>query len=377
MFGVSDGLRPSFAFDDQHGGLVFDTQQFSASSPTLQPDFFKGLLDLGQELICCRKLDDTIIFANRAYCRFFGKQPFEITGTRWLPPLSTPDVSVLDRFAASYSGSAPARCTREAIIANKNVETIHVRYQGIFDTNRQLIGRCSIGSRHQIADARQEKKEYTLRQLAVSVAEAQERERRRIAVDIHDEIGQNLYLLRLRLDNLPHTPHPKNDQCLKELLAIIDATIEKTRSMTATIGSQILLDFGLSKAIKSIADDLADNFDLKVSLSVDDIPDDTPRVLIAVIYRGVRELAHNAAKHANARNVQIRLRCTPMFVYASVEDDGEQQKHELAEPDFGFGLRTLKEQLELLGGMFSISGKERPQGLKAEFALPLQSPQNN
>jgi signal transduction histidine kinase len=337
-------------------------------------------------MICGRNSDDTITYANAAYCRFFGAQPHDLVGTRWMPPVVRPDKSVLDSFSSPSSESMT--CLRLVENERKQIVPLFVEYIGLFNAVG-LSGYCSIarkpiqepnrlGSTHQnerFNDFRIARKEQTIRALALSVAEAQEKERRKIAVDLHDDIGQMLYLLRMKIDGLRELGNAPG--ILDESISILDQIIAKTRSMTADIGSRILQDFGLSQAIRAFAEEIERQFSITFQVSIDALPDDIPETIQAISYRVIRELLFNIVKHAEADLATVHVQSGAGFIKVDIADNGAPRDAVVDVDRFGFGLKSIREQIQLVGGVFLIKINRALGGIHVQFVLPTSASDSN
>lgn len=383
MFGPHDILRPNFRRD----GSERMTSAFIATNASAQPcaKFPEWVLSHTSSMICGRNSDDTITYANTAYCRFFGVQSHDLIGTRWMPPVVRPDKSVLDSFSSPSSESMT--CLRLVENERKQIVPLLVEYIGLFNT-AGLSGYCSIARKpisepnrlgsipqsERFNDFRIARKEQTIRALALSVADAQEKERRKIAVDLHDDIGQMLYLLRMKIDGLRELG--STPDVLEESLLILDQIISKTRSMTADIGSRILQDFGLSQAIRAFAEEIERQFSITFQVSIDALPEDISETIQAITYRVIRELLFNIVKHAQADLATIHIQGGTGFIKVDVADNGTPRDAVVDVDRFGFGLKSIKEQIQLVGGVFLIKISRALGGIHVQFVLPTTAPDN-
>ncbi len=138
----------------------------------------------------------------------------------------------------------------------------------------------------------------SLRRLAAEVCLAEERERRRIAADLHDHLGQALALMKMRLQNLRgDAVLGGHGSTLDELVALSDQAIRYTRSLTFDLSPPVLYELGLGPALEWLGEDLARRHGLKVAVRDRArlaLPDD----LKVMLWKSARELLHNVVKHA-------------------------------------------------------------------------------
>jgi len=196
----------------------------------------------------------------------------------------------------------------------------------------------------------------SLRRLAAEVSLAEERERRRIAEDLHDHLGQALALLKIRLRSLRgDAMFGGHDAALEELVALSDQAIRYTRGLTFELSPPILYELGLGPALEWLGEDTARRHGLRV-----DVRDITPRKLPddlkVMLWKSARELLHNVVKHARAHTVTITLECRDREVALTIADDGNGFDPALARRDAGaqFGLFSIEERLGQLGGRMDL-----------------------
>jgi len=196
----------------------------------------------------------------------------------------------------------------------------------------------------------------SLRRLAAEVSLAEERERRRIAEDLHDHLGQGLALIKLRLKALRgDAALGGHDLALDELVDLSDQAIRYTRGLTMELSPPMLYELGLGPALEWLGEKIARKHGLRVRVRASGrlaLPDD----LKVMLWKSARELLHNVVKHAEATNVKIRLEATDRRVLLEVADDGRGFDSKRARHDAGdgFGLFSIDERLFQLGGRMEL-----------------------
>ncbi|MBU2548504.1 MAG: PAS domain S-box protein [Proteobacteria bacterium] len=252
------------------------------------------------------------------------------------------------------------------------------RFYPIFD-HEGRVGRVAFFSRDMTLQirAKEERQAYQnqLRLLASELAMAEERERRRLAEHLHDQIGQTLAYSLTRLRGLVDAvPDKEMRSSLDQITGLLQEAIKDTRSLTRDLSPPMLYDFGLGSAVEWLVDEVQRDHGLFVQTEIDEGEGSLDEDIRATIYRVVRELLINVVKHAQAATVRVSIRAYNRSVSCQVEDDGmgfEQPKQgaRLA-AGMGFGLFSIRERIEYLGGKFSIvsiPGK----GTLVSFFLPL------
>ena len=196
----------------------------------------------------------------------------------------------------------------------------------------------------------------SLRRLAAEVCLAEERERRRIAADLHDHLGQGLAVIKIRLQRLRgDAVFGGHGQALDDLLALSDQAIRYTRGLTFELSPPVLYELGLGPALEWLAEDTERRHGLRVRVrarSRTALADDEK----VILWKSARELLHNVVKHAAAKQVEIRLEDSDGGVRLVVGDDGCGFDASLARRDIGerFGLFSIEERLRQMGGGFTL-----------------------
>jgi len=213
-----------------------------------------------------------------------------------------------------------------------------------------------------------------LRSLASQLTLAEEKERRRLAVQLHDQIGQNLALSNIKLQELRATLANNGADSLVEevdnLSHLLTQTIEETQSLTSRISPPILYDLGLEAALEWLTDRISQQHGLLAYFESDRQPKPVDDNLKVLLFQAVQELLVNVVKHAQASSLKVSMWRQDNQLNIGVEDDGVGFDPGI--PPYkngkggGFGLFSIRERLRPLGGRLEV--KSEPQG-GAEFIL--------
>ena len=214
-----------------------------------------------------------------------------------------------------------------------------------------------------------------LRALAYEISVAEERERRRIAEGLHDEIGQALAIVKLKLGELAHSPgEPASPGLIEELRVVLDQAARATRSMTFELSPHVLHQLGLEAAVESLGKRLERVYGLRFRCERDAQPIALPEEMLVILFRVVRELLLNVHKHAQARNALTAVHRIADQVVVRVEDDGVGFAPGKLSPAFtpngGFGLFSAAAQIQALGGHIEVDTTHRP-GSRIVVSVPL------
>ena len=218
--------------------------------------------------------------------------------------------------------------------------------------------------------------------LAISVSEANEKEKRRLASDLHDEIGHDLVVLKLYLEliiaDAEETMNGDVRKRLGEACGLATRAIEAVRRLAFDLGPGIFDESGFIPAIRSYARRFSVTTGVKATVRVaSQFTQLQPGEELA-LYRVLQGAFSNVLKHSRARTVAIAVSNDADSVYMSIEDDGKgfNVARKLRDPHASFGLQAMRERIELLGGRFQIlspvthAGKRR-FGTRIEIVLPL------
>jgi signal transduction histidine kinase len=201
------------------------------------------------------------------------------------------------------------------------------------------------------------------------VVAAQEAERQRIALELHDETGQALTSLLLGLRTASDTTDPATrERVLGSLRELASSTLQDVRRLAVELRPKALDDFGLVPALERLGDGLRERTGLQVDI-VARLVERLPPEVETALYRIVQEALTNVVKHAGARHVSVLLTRKAGSVSAVVEDDGVGFDPS-EDGDGGLGLVGMRERVALLGGRLSVeSGPESGTTIAAEVPI--------
>jgi len=190
--------------------------------------------------------------------------------------------------------------------------------------------------------------------LSRQLLQAQEEERRRITRELHDETGQALMVLRFQLEMLAGESIDDSQKArIQESLVLLDRTIDGLRRTIARLSPRVLEELGLVVAIRKQLQLLARHTTVRAHEELPEDMEDLDQDIQVAVYRSVQEALHNVAKHARARNANVRLTISGTKVMLEIEDDGVGFSTRNA-ADRGFGLKGMRERATALGGSMKI-----------------------
>jgi PAS domain S-box-containing protein len=202
-----------------------------------------------------------------------------------------------------------------------------------------------------------------LRLLSSRILEVQESERKRVARELHDGIGQALTGIKFALENgvrrLKETGTAPHFKVLDDIIPLIQATVDETRRIAMGLRPSTLDDIGISETIYWFCQQFESIYkNIRILKLIEVEEDQIPETLKTVIFRVLQETLNNVAKHSGADRVQLSLQQQNNTVKLIVEDNGSGFDSEnpalQTAMGQGFGLAGMRERVELSGGIFSL-----------------------
>jgi signal transduction histidine kinase len=201
-----------------------------------------------------------------------------------------------------------------------------------------------------------------LRSLASELSLTEERERRNIATDLHDHIGQSLAISRMKLKALQDLVSSVDlAQPLEDVQELIEEAIDYTRTLMFKLSSPMLYDLGFESAVEWLTEELQKKHGISSSFKDDESPKPLDDEVRTLLFQAVRELLINIAKHAQASKAKVSVRKNGNNIRIDIKDDGvgfdisKIGPHE--DKTGGFGLFNIRERLDYIGGNFEIKSK--------------------
>ena len=193
-----------------------------------------------------------------------------------------------------------------------------------------------------------------LRALSRRLFEVQEEERRRLARDLHDDVGQALTALKIQLESLARTAGSRVDECVDT----VQHTLERVRQLSLSLRPPQLDDLGLAAALRSHLDRQARVAGLQAHFEAEEALNELPPDTETACFRIAQEAITNVLRHARARNLWVRLFTAGGRLAISVRDDGHgfdvEEVRERSAGAGSLGLLGMEERIALAGGSFEL-----------------------
>lgn len=241
---------------------------------------------------------------------------------------------------------------------------------------RSFIAMAEDTTKRREAEQQVHRDQQRLRHLASELDQAAERERRHLAASLHDGLAPLLAVARMKLQALRATASDEAGPILAEAGALVEQALGQARALTFDLSPPVLYELGFEAALEWLAERTQAQHGVRVTLDDDGRPKPLREDVRVALFRSVRELLHNVAKHAWARHVRISVDRDGDRIRVLVEDDGVG--FDPAEPAAaagrceGFGLFAIRERLDYLGGRFVIESAQG-RGTRATLVAPLEA----
>jgi PAS domain S-box-containing protein len=384
LFTLSVNAVPLFENDRVIGMAGFGrdiTKQKEAEEALLKnEERFRTLVETMNEGLGVKDENGLWTYANDKLCYILGHFQGELVGR---PVIDFVDEAHRATFEEALTLQRKGEHKPyELTWTNKNgtkIPTI-VSPKPIFSKNGEFKGSFAIitdiTERKQAEETLRES-EKQLRYLSSQLMTIQEQERKRISAELHDELGQALAVMKLRLKSIEKGLRKEQEPIRKDCegtLHYIDEVIENVRRLSRDLSPAILEDLGLSAALRWMLNEFTEVYHIDVAF------DDTveidhlfSRKAQIVLYRIFQEALTNIGKHAQATHVSIAIKEEGDKISFLVEDDGKGfdlgriTRKDVTEK--GIGLVTMNERVRMLGGSLHLMSQE-VGGTRIAFAIP-------
>jgi len=248
-------------------------------------------------------------------------------------------------------------------IADHTAPILHARLQRNRQEKERKLAEKMLQEAHDELERRVEERTAELRRISSRLIEVQESERKRIAMELHDSIGQFLAAIKFGLENainiIPENEAKKSVELLKALVPLIQQASDDVRRIHTDLRPGLLDDLGIIATISWFCREFERfHSDIQVEKQIDIEEKQVPDSLKTVIFRILQEALHNVAKHAKASLVRVALTKANDQIALFLEDNGQgfdiDHALSLESSERGFGLASMKERAKLSGGSLVI-----------------------
>ncbi len=319
--------------------------------------------------------DDLIVFANRACAALFGAADRAALIGKSIYTLLVPEShrAVREKVAQALASGQPMPAVNERIARlDGTVRDVVIAVAGLPDHGRTAVQMAISDVTERARESQElERSQRELRRLSANLVDAREEERRRIARELHDELGQRLTALKMELASLASPPPtPALDERVAAMIDMVDETVASVRRIATDLRPLMLDDLGLNAAIEWLADGWARRMGIAVKLRIGRADPRVSEAAAIALYRMVQEALTNIARHARATEVMITIRRQAKELVLTVQDNGVGFTEPSMYQEGSHGLMGIRERAYMLGGQMDI-GNSPGGGGRISVRLPL------
>jgi len=326
---------------------------------------------------------DRIVFINNQFGEMFGYEKDELLNMNFTSIIHPDDRRNFQNFCGIPLPGESDESEFEIRGIRKNGEIIYLSGRNSvveFNGNKGILGNVSNITRRKMAEKELRKSEAELRFLSNQLLSAEERERKRIARDIHDSIGQVLSAIKFSVESsllaIGEQSYRTAQEALEKIIPLTQQSIDEVRRIIMDLRPSMLDDLGLVATISWFCREFESVYtNITITKQIEAEEKDIPPALKIVIYRIMQEALNNAAKHSRNNSVKVYLKKNRDSLELTIEDNGtgfDLKKIQSRDSNRkGMGLASMKERAQLSGGTFDIqSGYET--GTKIKVLWPSQ-----
>ncbi len=344
-------------------------------------EIYRSLLNSCADAIVIYDMEGRTKYVSDSFTRIFGWTLQELQGKLipYVPDsereLTKKQVDAVVKHGIAGSGFETKRFTKDQRLLDTRISAS--RYHDHEGNPAGMLVILSDITENKKAETALAHSEKQLRLLSAQLLAAQENERKRVAQELHDGIGQSLTAIKFRLENaLKQTEEgvpAVQGESIQAIIPVIQSAIEEVRRISMDLRPSILDDLGIVATISWFCREFQATYagitvDKHIALTEPEVPD----ALKIVIFRLVQEALNNVAKHSKADSVRIRLAKRQGGIELEISDNGVgfdwNAALDSARFRKGFGLASMRERTESLGGSFSIeTSSGRWTGIRATW----------
>ena len=311
--------------------------------------------------------DGKIEFANEKFADIYGYSKEELIGMDSLKLVHPDDRPLVKKLREKRlrGEKVPAEYESRGLKKNRDIIWVMRSFSPITYKGRLAIsGIVSDISKRREAEEALRQSDKELRILSNELLSAEEKERKRIARELHDGIGQALSAIKFSVESalleMRHANDPIYRGSLESVIPLTQKTIEEVRRIIKDLRPSILDDLGILATIGWFCREFQDVYaGIRIQIAIEIEEKDVPPHLKTAIYRIMQEALNNVAKHSRADLVNLRLRKIVTGLELSIRDNGRgfnlDKTMALKTSRRGFGLASMRERAELSGASFEIN----------------------
>jgi PAS domain S-box-containing protein len=358
-------------------GMVMDVTDSKKAEQELceREAMLSTLLNAPLEIIMLLDRDGTVLSINKGGASRFGKNPEEMTGFNIFESLPHETAQLRKDYAEIVFETGKTMHFEDEREDKYYASSVYP----VFDAEGANVVNIAVFA-SDITEQKQAERDLhayqeRLRALASELTVTEERERRRIATELHDGAAQSLAFARIQLASARKAiAEAETAKKLDDVSQILRETLGQIREVLLDLSSPSMNEIGLGVAISEwLEQQIGRRHGLKTSFTdqCGEVPLDND--VRAMLFRNTRELLTNVVKHARAKTVSVCMESTGVALRITIEDDGVGLDPDNAaeKMDGGFGIFSIRERMLDLGGSLEIVSA-RGKGCEATLVMPLE-----
>ena len=286
------------------------------------------------------------------------------------------DQRLFSQICAEHSSVVPAEGFAELVAEDQKARDIADLQQRAQSLAIEVEGRRAAEERLRVAQAELEclveQRTTALRKLSLQVLKLQDLERRRIARELHDSLGQEFVGLRVNLDLAKRMPH--DPEHWKQCDQLLERCIDEVRTLSYLLHPPMIEDAGFASAAEWYIEDFSRRSGMNISFSTSGDVSRLPEYLKLVLFRVLQEALLNVHRHARASAGEVRVQRSANVVVLEVKDNGvgipadKLARFNRNGTGMGVGLTGMRERVRDLGGRFELN--TAPGGTLVRISVP-------
>jgi|GEM_PF-4001134 len=367
--------------------LKYDFRQAPCGLTSDADGMYQALFLATPDAILIMDHDETILFSNRAAEALFGYLSCELYGLSFDTLLPTQKRHVDRNNKHALAEDLLSRFMRGGInlmaIRKDGSEFLAELSTSSIDGENGTITICVLRNslQHKCREREQGLRlmdhHRNLQALTAKLVVAEESERRRIAIGLHDDVGQSLTTAKMDMLELLEANLSAEEATLaQKVLGLVDHAIQNTRSLTFELASAALYEIGLEAALQSACEHAENQSGIQFQPPSGFQGQTIPESISVILYRVGRQLIRNIMEHSKADIATITLDSINKQIHLTVADDGcgfaASKSLSNVDTQSGIGLLSITQQLVQIGGRLKIQSSPE-NGTQALIIVPLDS----
>lgn len=352
--------------------IVVDITERKRAEAALQheKEVAQTYLDVAASIFLVIEKDHTVSLINQRGCEVLGCAESEVVGKDWFSDfmVASEKKRILSIFAQMMSGEISNLEYFENHVQTRRGQRL-IEWRNTLIRDETGIPTATLSSGIDITEKRRAEQAVTQ-----ALIEGQEAERQRIAMELHDGLGQSLTAIRLHLNALESDVGQfaqRNQDAFEKLKLLLQTTTQEVKSISRDLMPNVLRDYGLVNALEFLCQTINETNQVQLELQVYGLSQELDQARKVGLYRMAQELINNALKHSQATRIDVQLIKHQDSVVLTVEDDG--RGFDVTASDClhtGYGLRNMKTRVKSLNGTIDIDSRPS-SGTAITVEIPL------